>query len=62
MRPPFLAVRSLLLAASGLSLLLAAACGGESRPLVPQHMDIPIEPAPTATHAGAAAEPATQAR
>jgi hypothetical protein len=62
MRPPFHAVRSLLLAASGLTLLLAAACGGESHPVVPQHLDIPIEPAPTATHASAAAEPAPPAR
>lgn len=62
MRPPFLAVRSLLLAASGLSLLLAAACGGESRPVFPPHLDIPIEPAPTATHASSTAEPGTPPR
>jgi hypothetical protein len=50
------AVSSLLMAACGLSLLAATGCGGESRPLVPPHLDLPIAPAPTATHAGSGAD------
>jgi hypothetical protein len=58
MRSPILSVRSLLLAACGLSSLVAAGCGGgSSQPVFPPHMDIPIAPAPTATHANTAGDP-----